>query len=1475
MLKNSLRSFLLLFLLVTTSLLNAQQVRSFSSDPLVFIAEFETFISRAEDRSLNKDFGVFKESWEMGKFTPTQQKFIIDISNQMLAEEMSVQPHFQYFLGSLAAFFEHQLPDKNLQQWQQVTGSLLGSSNTEYLAFLKTSQDLFANNVLYRSSTKTWKADTADFDILYRNGAIAIGFNNVDLICQGPIDRMVVKGATGAYYPGDKVWRGTKGQADFSRVLKNEQAWVDFGRHQIDFEIASYRIDTVSLTYGRFFASPIQGSFIDKLSAATDSLRVQSEGYPKFTSFQNDLSIKGIVGENSTFVGGFSIQGKAINTATTDGKPTIIKVQFKNKDVVTLKASSFKIQDGIAGSNNCEFTLHLDSGKTIFHPNVGVNFLFSENQLTINRGEQGLQRVPFADDMHNMSIDVQQVRWKVDGPFVDFDNVNNDREARFESNDFFKDILYLRQQGALRTNPLQDIYAFYLKFNRKSKSLDFALDDYAAFLGTEAKHLESPFIDLHDKGFITYHPEVDSATIEMRLFKWVQSHQKLRDYDVIRLSSVIAGRPNATLNLLSYEMNIEGVQKFYFSDSQNVVVLPTEQQVVLEKNRTMRFGGMVRAGRFDFYGKGFAFNYDRFEVDLPNIDSMRMYFPDKETKRLVPIRSVLSNIYGTLYIDKPTNKSGLVDYPEYPIFVSKKGGDILYNQPYNHNGAYLADQFKFTVDPFTIDSLDNFTIDGLRFDGMFYSGGIVPDFRHYVTIQPDYSLGFVTRTPTGGYPLYRGKGKGEFTMNLSQVGFFGDAGHIDYQTSRSTFDRTLFLLDEASGELNTYDLAQSGKYPEIQALRSAMKWKPYEDQYAVTSQSIPHKVFSVGHDFKGTLTQSPVNVKGNGLLQWDAATFASKEMVFGPMKSTAAEASLAIYAADSSQIVFNTSNIKGTMDFSTRMGTFSSNLPNAYTDFTYNMFKTNLSDYVWDMNKKTIDARLGPTFKGVRPNIETGQLEPGPEFVSTNPTQDSLRFESKKATYSLTDYTLKIETIPHIDIADSRLFLADGKLTVRAKADIDEVDSARILATRQSKVHNIYKAHLKIYGRYKIRGKAFYEYVNKKGDKQEFFLDSVIVNRDKQVEAVGYIQDDRGFTLDTKIGYKGFAQVISVEPLIRFTGYVKPMHTFENVFPSEWLKFNGRVNPKDVVIPLYDPRDKLNKKQYVGLFLASDSSHVYPLMFSWKRRYSDPAITSDTGILYWDDATTSFMIGDSARLRMGAAKGSFIQFNESNHSIHAEGPLEFGLETENVQMVNAGVADLKAGDSSFSFNMSLMLNFPMHKDYMAGLLKLMETNSLKGANMNNPAFKADLMEMMENPKSVKAAIERLDFDGTLVCKDELEYTFVISDADFRWDSRMRGMWCSDDVTLAAMGGQSVGKRINMTMMLEHKRSGENLHLYMDLGSGEFFYVNLTKTIAYVYCNNADMKMLLAETADKIKADNFYIRPTTERNVERFLRRIGD
>ncbi|NBV04462.1 MAG: hypothetical protein EBS08_02190, partial [Cytophagia bacterium] len=101
----------LCFILLSVFVLKlTAQSGSFSPVPATFIAEFETFINRPGDKNLTKNFNIFKENWEMGKFSPSQQKFIIDISNQMLAEKMAVQPHFELFIATVAAFLQNNLP---------------------------------------------------------------------------------------------------------------------------------------------------------------------------------------------------------------------------------------------------------------------------------------------------------------------------------------------------------------------------------------------------------------------------------------------------------------------------------------------------------------------------------------------------------------------------------------------------------------------------------------------------------------------------------------------------------------------------------------------------------------------------------------------------------------------------------------------------------------------------------------------------------------------------------------------------------------------------------------------------------------------------------------------------------------------------------------------------------------------------------------------------------------------------------------------------------------------------------------------------------------------------------------------------------------------------------------------------------------------------------------------------------------------
>lgn len=1484
------------------------QSGSFSPMPSTFIVEFESFANRPADKQLSKDFAIFKENWQMGRFSPTQQKFIIDIANQMLVEKMAVQPHFELLLSTVSAFLKNKLPDKVLFQWQNITQSLLGNSNKEYLEFLQTTKNLFSEKIVNQSPTAIWSIDTLDFDIVY-NGEIEIHFGNVNLTCQGLLDKMLIKSTKAIYRPAKKQWIGNYGTADFLRCLPDDSVSVSFGKYTFELEQNTYSVDSAILHYSRYFNRPVVGKFVDKLSTSSDSMFVKHSGYPQFNSYNNELLVQGIVGPESFFRGGFSMQGHSITTATANGEPTLIDVFYKGKKKVTLKSKSFKIADGVAGTLQSEFTLYLDSNTMIYHPFVKVNFIFKDNKLVIDRGESGLMRVPFSDSYHKVGIDVQQVRWKITDPFVDFDNVNNELEARISSDDFYREILFARLQGPLQSNPLEGMIAFYnrqpedkisqameneikqllfsknpsdkIKADAKLKQLQlrknemrefykaeqrikFSLDEYAFFSNTPKEYLTVLFLELHDQGYINYHQEKDSATLLPKAFKYLQAHQKMRDYDVIRISSTIGKRPNFSLNLLSNEMNLEGVSKFFFSDSQNVIVLPTDQKVTLLKNRNLRFGGQLRAGRFDFFGNKYTFNYDQFFIVLSSVDSLQMYFPDSTGRRLIPIKSVLRNVSGTLYIDKPNNKSGNKDYPEYPIFVSDKGSEVLYNKPHIHGGAYTGDKFKFVVDPFTIDSLDNFTIDGLHFDGNFISDGIFPDFRHYVSIQKDYSLGFIKHTPPGGFAMYKGKGNGDMTMNLSEEGFYGTDGSFGYQGSNSKFSKILLLPKKAEGIIDRYDLTENTKYPEVHALNAGMVWNPYQDQFNVSNGATPIKVFSKGYDFTGTLTQSPTHLKGNGILAWEQARFSSQEMVFSPKKTSALKANLSIYAADSSRMAFETSNINASMDFSKRMGLFTKNDSGSMTSFAYNMYQTNLTDYKWDMDKKIIQAKVGPNLRAQTPI-----------FSSTNPTQGGLRFEGRKADYSLEDYTLKIAEIPYIDIADSRLFLKDGKATIRANADMDHLDSSRLLAGKENKYHEIYKLRVKVYGKNKIRGKGYYQYVNSRGGRQEFLLDSVIVNENQRVEGIGRISEEKGFTLDTKIGYKGFAQIESTEPLIRFTGYVKPLHTFNNIYPSVWLRYNSRVDPKNVVLSLYDPRDKDNKKQFVGLFVANDSSYVYPLMYSWKRRYSDDDVTNDTGIFYYDHKTESFFAGSESRLLYGGLKGSWIQFNEKNHSIHAEGPLDFGLESANIKFKNAGTADLKAGDSSFVFNLAMMLDFPMHPDYSNALVELIAVNGGNTTSINTPFFKQCLGEMMDNDKNARQAISNVEKNGELTGKDEAGYKFVLSDATFRWDSKLRGMYSNDLISIASIAGKPINKDMKAIVLLEHKRSGQNMYMYLDLGANDYLYINLTKTVAYIYCSDQNMQQVLSNTADKIKADNFFVRPATDRQVDRFLRRFEE
>ena len=74
---------------------------------------------------------------------------------------------------------------------------------------------------------------------------------------------------------------------------------------------------------------------------------------------------------------------------------------------------------------------------------------------------------------------------------------------------------------------------------------------------------------------------------------------------------------------------------------------------------------------------------------------------------------------------------------------------------------------------------------------MFKSGGIFPDFEEKLSIQKDYSLGFIRKTPENGFNIYDQLANYDNEIRLSNEGLKG-SGSIEFYTSTAMSDDITF-----------------------------------------------------------------------------------------------------------------------------------------------------------------------------------------------------------------------------------------------------------------------------------------------------------------------------------------------------------------------------------------------------------------------------------------------------------------------------------------------------------------------------------------------------------------------------------------------------------------------------------------------------------------------------------------------------------
>ncbi len=504
--------------------------------------------------------------------------------------------------------------------------------------------------------------------------------------------------------------------------------------------------------------------------------------------------------------------------------------------------------------------------------------------------------------------------------------------------------------GSPDVNPLTKINQYY---EQNGKQLSFTAVDLAKYMKWLAVDLRPLLVKMSSFGLITYNPQSDIIVIKEKLFNYILANKKLKDSDVLTFHSTLPGQANASINLLNnnFDLRLHGVKQILLSDSQKVFVFPKNSEVVVKKNRDFTFDGVVAAGKFEYHGKLFSYDYAANKINLKQVDSLRIYVTalEPEPDGTIPfkrVQTVIENISGELAIDNPKNHSGRVVVPKYPIFTSFKDSYTYYDRRSIQRGVYNRDKFYFKLDPFTIDSLDDFNNSALKFQGEFTSSGVFPVFRDTLRLQKDYSLGFIRKTPPGGYQVYGGKGKFENEIRLSNKGLRG-GGDISFSASLSKGDDFIFLPDSMNGIASTFDIKETenpDEFPQSHGDKIYIHWMPYNDLMNAYDTDTPFSTYNKQAEFRGRYDLSPSELYGKGKVDFQRADLIASKILFKEKKFFSDTADFHLKAFDEEGFTFATDNVNATIDFEKRTGMFVTNGSSSLVRFPKN-------DYVSHMDR--------------------------------------------------------------------------------------------------------------------------------------------------------------------------------------------------------------------------------------------------------------------------------------------------------------------------------------------------------------------------------------------------------------------------------------------------------------------------------------------------------------------------------------------
>lgn len=1418
---------------------------------------------KAQQQAYAKLISEYLGVWS--ELTPDMRTKVVGISNQMV--KLKCKPSD---MSDFIAVQKVVNKGGNFDGWLQCTEKM--KKLRDLGDWFEYTTNLIEKNTIFASKSSKWEYQPGStFKFKLDNGQPTIVFDKSFELHYGSDKEMCsLYGTTGVYYYNSNKWLGRGGRVDWSRTgLSVNECYAKLKRYEANTKFPKFSADSVEFVNHKYFKEPILGHLDEHVTMPMDKDKYT---FPKFKSYTKNFVLKDIV-KNVDYSGSFMMNGNKF--LTSDATSSANLIFYRNgKRFLIVNSFKFTIAPEQIYSDKASITIYIDQD-SITNSGVSVRYIPANKQVMIINDSKRNYYSPYNNTYHALDMYCESIIWKLDDDILDISMLRQQGAqsfSSFESSDYYTLDKYMKIQGIDQISPLQRVYLYC----KKEGQHEFFIDEFSIFIKMDLIQAKQMIHNLAKAGLVTFEEGSGRVTAKDKLFDYVKAYAKAKDidYDAINLVSATKNTSNAVLDLKSYDLKMEGVEKFVVSDSQKVAIYPKDQKIVVKKNRDILFDGYINAGRFEMIVSNSTFLYDQFKLDLPQIDSMWFSVTSfTNPPKWERVKSPINQLVGEILIDAPDNHSSLKRTKDYPIFNSKEKSYVYYDNKAARIPGYDRKRFFYTLEPFTIKKMLKFETDSLVFAGSLNSAGIFPEIKEPLRVQPDYSLGFVMNTPKNGLPMYGGKGHYNKTIDLSYKGFLGQ-GEVAYLSSVTKSKDIVFLPDSMYAVTDTFyiteQLAGGTDFPDAQIGKANERWYPYRDEMIIAQRSKrdPFRMYHKETQLAGHLILRPQGLIGSGV-----ATLLDAEITADTfnMRRTEMKSDRSMFRVKSTLFddwAFWANNVRTKIDYKNRKGDIVSNEEINRVTLPMMNYAAYIDKASWAMDKQELSLKNsksentgGMEKLDIRQRVHKGM--PGALFVGTSPKLDSLNFYSTEGVFRYNQARMTAKNVFLVYVADAAIAPAGDSLEIQAKGKMAKLEKARILADTEEKYHLMYDASVDISSRTMYSGSATIEYIDENKKVQKILLSTVMPNAQGVSWGKGFVSDSADFKLSPAFRYMGNITVNAQEKDYLFEGGVQLVHNcVKDGEELGFLRFKGNIDPQHIEIPVDEiPTDSKNNRMTASILFNPEDIKPYSA-FLTKDKAADNEILGAAGFLTYDKIRKEYRIATHEKLEnIAEVAGNYLALKTQTCEVEGEGTLNFGIkQSDAVKTYSYG--SIKVDDQKNECDISMLFGFefPLAEEALNMMGQYIADDlGLAPADLENPMMhKALLASMGEKGEEVYSDYVGSGDFGKI--PDPFKYTLFFGNIKWKYLQGF-GYYTNGIATLTSVGKIQIHKQVRTKMQYVKRKTGTRLIVYLQIAKDHWYYFNydMTKHIMLVKSSFVEFDDLIrgAKTREVKTSDGTY------------------